>query len=49
LNSHTGALNGTPTEQGGFDFTIVATDVATGASKEGGTYIITVYPAGTQL
>jgi hypothetical protein len=28
-------------------FTIVATDVATGSSEEGGTSNFTVYPAGT--
>jgi hypothetical protein len=39
--------NGTPTERGGFNFTIVATDVATGATKQGGTYNFTVYPAAT--
>jgi hypothetical protein len=47
LNSHTGTITGTPTERGGFNFTIVATNVATGSSKEGGTYKFTVYPAGT--
>jgi hypothetical protein len=37
------------TEQGGFNFTIVATDVSTGASKEAGTYNFTVLPAGDQM
>jgi hypothetical protein len=49
LNPATGAVTGTPTQQGGFNFTIVATDVATGASKQGGTYNFTVYPAGTVI
>ena len=47
LNSSTGTITGTPTQRGGFNFTIVATNVATGQSKEGGTYNFTVYPAGT--
>jgi hypothetical protein len=48
LNKSTGALTGTPTEQGGFTFTIVVTNVATGATKQGGSNF-TVYPVGTQL
>ena len=48
LNTATGALTGTPTEQGGFTFTIVVTNVATGATKQSGSNF-TVYPVGTQL
>jgi hypothetical protein len=46
LNKAAGTITGTPTERDGFNFTIVATNVATGATKEGGTYNFTVYPAG---
>ncbi len=47
LNRSAGTITGTPTERGGFNFTIVATNVATGATKQGGTYNFTVSPAGT--
>jgi large repetitive protein len=46
LNSATGTVTGTPTEPGTFTFSIVATDVATGATKNGGFYDFTVSPAG---
>jgi large repetitive protein len=46
LNPNSGTISGTPAEQGGFNFSIVATDVATGASKQGGTDNFVVYPAG---
>lgn len=46
LNPGTGTISGTPTERGGFNFSIVATNVATGASKQGGNYNFTVYPGG---
>jgi large repetitive protein len=45
LDPGSGTISGTPDKQGGFNFSIVATDVATGASKQGGTYNFVVYPA----
>ena len=42
-----GTITGTPTALGLFNFSIVVTDVATGAAKQGGTYNFSVYPAGT--
>ena len=47
LNSATGAITGTPTQQGAPNFTIIATDVATGVSKLGGNFGITIEPAGS--
>ena len=48
LNRSTGAISGTPSEQGSFTFTVVVTNVATGATKQSGSNL-TVYPVGTQL
>jgi large repetitive protein len=45
LNSTTGVLAGTPTERGIFTFDIVATNVATGATKQAGGYNFQVNPA----
>ena len=45
LNSKTGVLAGTPTERGIFTFDIVATNVATGATKQAGGYNFQVNPA----
>ena len=44
----TGTVTGTPTEQGTFTFSIIATDAATGAAKNGGSYNFSVSPAGSQ-
>jgi hypothetical protein len=49
LNTATGTLTGTPTREGGYRFTVVARNVATGKAKPGGTYNFVVYPADTQL
>lgn len=48
LNPATGAVTGTPTQQGYYVFYAVATNVATGATKQDGGNI-TVHPAGTVL
>ena len=48
LDPATGTISGTPTETGAFSILLLATDVATGASKQGGG-LLTVYPAGTKL
>jgi len=48
LDSGTGVVTGTPTQQGTYGFTVVATNVATGATKRSGG-LITVYPAGHGL
>ncbi len=45
LNSKTGVLAGTPTERGIFTFDIVATNVATGGTKQAGGYNFQVNPA----
>jgi hypothetical protein len=45
LNSTTGVLSGTPTERGVFNFYVIATDVATGATKQAGGGDFTVAPA----
>ncbi len=46
LNPATGTLAGTPTRPGGYHFTVVARNVATGRAKPGGTYNFVVNPAG---
>jgi hypothetical protein len=48
MDPDTGAVSGTPTQQGTYNFTVIATDVATGATKRDGG-LITVYPAGHGL
>ena len=48
MDQDTGAISGTPTQQGTYNFTVIATDVATGATKQDGG-LITVYPAGHGL
>jgi hypothetical protein len=48
MDPGTGAVSGTPAQQGTYSFTVIATDVATGATKRDGG-LITVYPAGHGL
>jgi hypothetical protein len=48
LDQATGAVTGTPTQTGRFFAYIVVTDVATGATKQGGADF-TVYAAGTVI
>ncbi len=47
LNPATGTLTGTPTRPGGYHFTVVARNVATGKAKPGGTYNFVVNPTVT--
>ncbi len=47
LDPNTGIVTGTPAQQGTYNFTVVATDVATGATKRSGG-LITVYPRRTR-
>ena len=47
LDTATGTLTGTPTRPGGYHFTVVARNAATGKAKPGGTYNFVVYPADT--
>jgi hypothetical protein len=47
LDKTTGTLAGTPTRPGGYRFTVIARNVATGKAKPGGTYNFVIHPAGT--